>query len=298
MLPPTTDDPAMSTTLDGVAHEGLAVFLAALETGSLNRAARHLRIGQATASRRLARLEEQLGARLFDRTPEGLLPTELAHQLTPHARLVEEHMADIARLAGGHEATPQGRIRLALPDGLGTAFVLPRIGEFFARYPEVDVDLRVGHAVVDLVRREADLALRFVRPTKGDLLVQKLGVVPIAPFVHPSLAGADPRSLRWIMFDDPDEVFVETRWVRQHVQPAHWMEVSVGAGLFEGARLGLGPALLSPLVAEPAGLVPIPGLPPVPGRELYLVCHRALRTVPRIAVFRDWLADLARDFLA
>lgn len=284
-------------SLDSLSWEGLAVLLAALDQGSLNRAARSLRIGQATASRRLARLEDQLGARLFDRTPEGMLPTELAHQLAPHARLVEEHLADIARLASGHEATPRGRIRLALPDGLGSAFVLPRIQEFLDRFPDVDVDLRVGHAVVDLVRREADLALRFVRPTKGDLLVQTLGTVPIAPYVHPRLAGEDPRTLRWVMFDDPDGVFQETRWVEEHIRPARKMEISVWHGLFAAAQLGIGPALLSPLVCEPAGLVPLPGLPPVPGRDLYLVCHRALRTVPRVAVFRDWIAGLAREFL-
>lgn len=290
----------MTTPLpvDGVPWEGLAVLLAAMRTGSLNRAARDLRIGQATASRRLARLEEQLGARLFDRTPEGLLPTEFAHQLEPHARIVEGHMADIARLASGQEATPRGRVRLALPDGIGTAFVLPRIGEFFARYPEVEVDLHVGHAVVDLVRREADLALRFVRPEAGDLLVQKLGTVPIAPYVHPRLVGEDPHGLRWIQFADPDERFLETRWVNQHIQPGRRMEVSVWHALFAAAREGLGAALLSPLVCEPAGLVQVPDLPQVPGRDVYLVCHRALRSVPRVAVFRDWLAELAREFLA
>ena len=93
----------------GVAWEDLEVVLAALRHRSLNRSARALRIGQSTASRRLQRLEERLGARIFDRTPEGLLPTDFASQLEPLARLIEGHMGDIDRLARGRELEPRGR---------------------------------------------------------------------------------------------------------------------------------------------------------------------------------------------
>lgn len=284
---------------DGVAWEDLAVLLATAEHRSLSQAARTLRISQSTASRRLARLESALSVRLFDRTSEGVLPTDFAERLLPLARLVEGNMADIARLASGEEGHPRGRVRLALPDGLASAWLLPLLSDFYACYPEVEVDLVIGHSLVDLVRREADIALRFVPPTQPDLVVSRLGGLSLEPFAHPDIAGQDPRALRWLLFDDPDAVYVETQWVLEHIKPRRFMQVSLWNAMFTAACQGLGAALLAPAVARPAGLVRV-GIeaPPTPERTMYLVCHRALRSVPRVAALRDWLAVQARLLLS
>jgi DNA-binding transcriptional LysR family regulator len=284
--------------LSGVAWEDLSVLLAAFEHGSLNRAATALRIGQSTASRRLARLESALSTRLFDRTPDGLLPTEFAEQLRPHAELIAGHMADIARLASGQEQAPAGRVRLAVPTGLADAWLMPALPAFFAEFPDVEVDFVIGQAVVDLVRREADLALRMVRPTQPDLLFQRLWTLTVEPFVHPSLRGEGPRELRWVHLHDPDEHFFETRWVRERIAPRRTMRVTDWNAMFAAARAGIGPALLSPAVARPAGLVPVPGFGAAGERPVYLVCHRALRTVPRVAALRGWLVRDAQRVLA
>ena len=278
---------------DGVPWEDLTVLLAALDHGSLNRAAAALRIGQSTASRRLVRLEERLDARLFDRTPEGLLPTALALSLAPHARLIAGHMGDIARLAHEQEAAPQGRVRLAVVDGLVAHWLAPRLPEFYAQHPAVDVDLITGHAVVDLVRREADLALRFVRPTAADLVVKTLGTVHFRAYAHPSIA---PEPQRWVALLDPKAVFQETHWLNEQIAPTHLTRVSTWSALLAAIRAGVGAGLLSPLAAEPAGLVPVAlDCAPVPSRTLYLVYHRALRDVPRVAVLRRWLVESAHQ---
>jgi DNA-binding transcriptional LysR family regulator len=280
----------VTTPLPGVAWDDLAVLLAATEHRSLNRAARALGIGQSTASRRLARLEGELGARLFDRTPDGLRPTALAGELLPHARLIEGHMADITRLAEGREAAPEGRVRLAVPDGFASAWLIPRLPGFFARWPAVELDLSMDHAVADLVRREADLALRFVRPRAPDLVFQRVGHLAMGAFARPELAACPPGELRWIHLHDPELRFTETRWLRTQVRPERTMGVSQWQAMFTAACTGLGAAVLSPVVAEPAGLVSVLGdRPPPPGRDLFLVVHRALRHVPRIRVVFEWL---------
>ncbi|MCO4770277.1 MAG: LysR family transcriptional regulator [Deltaproteobacteria bacterium] len=285
-------------TLQGVAWEDLSVVLAAFEHRSLNRAAAALRIGQSTASRRLARLEDRLGAHLFDRTPEGLAPTAFAMDLEPIARLIQGHMADITRLAHGQEMQPRGRVRLALPDGIASSWLLPHLATFYADCPEVDVDLVIGHAVVDLVRREADMAVRFIRPTQPDLVVRKLGHLAIAPYAHASIAESPLEEMRWIVFDDPEENLLETQWVTAEVGPQRTMRVSLWNALFAAVQQGLGAGLLSPLVAEPAGLVRVGAdREPVQGRDVYLVYHRALRDVPRIAAFREWLGRSVLAFL-
>ena len=282
----------------GASWEDLSVLLATLQHGSLNRAATSLQVSQSTASRRLARLEERLGGRLFDRTPEGLQPTALAHSLAAHAELIETHMADIDRLVERREAAPSGRIKLALPDGLASAWLIPKLHTFYEAFPDVSVDLVIGHAVVDLVRREADLALRFVRPTASDLVAARVGDIPLAPYVHPSLVGQPAADLRWIVFDDPDSRYIESQWVQQHIQPTKTQRVTLWNALFAAIEHGHGAGIVSPLVAEPAGLVQLPNLPPVPGSPLYLVYHQALRDVPRIAAFRGWFLDIAKSGLS
>lgn len=277
------------SSIPGLPWEDLALVLAALRTGSLNRAAVALGVSQSTASRRLVRAEERLRNRLFDRTPEGLVPTAFATEIAAHAELIESHMADIEHLVAGREGEPTGRVRIALPDGLASNWLIPSIAPFLDVHPGIELDLVIGHAVVDLVRREADLALRFVRPTSPDLVVARIGEIPMGPFVHPSLADRDPRTLRWMVFDDPDRKYLETQWVDTHIDPRHTFRVSLWNALFAGITEGVGAGLVSPLVAVPAGLVELPGLPPVASRPLFLVYHRALRDVPRIAALRRWL---------
>ncbi|MFT5583976.1 MAG: DNA-binding transcriptional LysR family regulator [Cognaticolwellia sp.] len=276
--------------------QDLALLLAALDHGSLNRAALALGVSQSTASRRLQRLEDGLNARIFDRTPEGLLPTALALDLAPHARLIAGHMTDIQRLASGQEAAPSGRVRLAVVDGLAAHFLCPRLKGFYQRFPQVQVDLLAGQAVVDLVRREADLALRFVPPSAPDLVSRPLGQIPMAPYALPHLA-ADP-DRPWVALLDDEERFMETRWLKEHTSPERLTRVSAWSDLFAAVRAGLGAALISPLVAEQAGLVRVEGLPPVAGRDLLLVYHRAMRGVPRVAALRGWLIQIAQDFFA
>lgn len=281
-----------------LASEDLAVLLAAVDRGSLGQAARVLRVSQSTASRRLARLEAALGARLFDRTPEGLAPTALALDIVPRARLVEGHLADIQRLAAGQEAAPRGSVRLALPDGLATAWLLPRLAGFYSDYPDVDVDLAIGHRVVDLVRREADIALRFVVPEAPDLVRVRLGRLSLAAVVHPSLAKADPCAIRWVQLADPGRQLQETRWIDTHIQPVRRMRVSLWHALFGAVAEGLAAGILAAGVAERAGLVRVcPSIPSPEDRVLYLVYHRALRDVPRVRALVDWLRQEARGFL-
>jgi len=281
----------MAEPLSSVASSDLAVMLMGLEHGSLSRAARALRISQSTASRRLARLEEQVG-RLFDRTPEGLVATALALQVAPYARLIASHLTDIQRVASGHEDRPHGRVRLAVVDGLAPPFIVPGLAALRRRWPEIELDLLSGQAVVDLVRGEADLALRFLRPTTPDLVVRRLAEVPMGVYVHPSLARVPPAELPWVSFHDPEQRFSETRWLDAHVAPVHRTGVSAWSVLWAAVNAGVGAGILSPTVAEPAGLHRVPlALPPIPSRELLLVYHQALRDVPRIAAVRTWLLE-------
>lgn len=279
-----------------IAWADLALLLAALEHGSLSRASSALGISQSTASRRLDRLEAQLGARVFERTPEGLLPTALAHQLAPHAELMAGHLDDIARIVQGQEARPAGRVRLAVVDGMTSPLLVPRLGELYARHPELRLDLVAGQAVLDLVRGEADIALRVVRPTAPDLVVRRLGQLDLAAYAHPSLLHHAPAELPWIQLRDNRQQPPWDPWVQEHASADQTTRVNHWNVLFACASAGVGAAVLPGVVAEPAGLVRL-DLPLPPPFELFIVYHRALRDVPRIAAVRDWLVEVAQPFV-
>ncbi|MFT6232162.1 MAG: DNA-binding transcriptional LysR family regulator [Myxococcota bacterium] len=287
---------ALKNSADGFPWEDLQITLAILRDGSLSRAAATLGIRQSTASRRLSRLEQAMGASLFDRTPEGMAPTNLALEMQTHIEEIELRMSDIHRTVSAQNGSPAGRVRIALPDGFASVWLIPGMADFHRTFPDIILDLVIGNAVVDLVRREADIALRLVRPTDPDLVAQRLARVAMAPFVHSSLAGSPVESLRWILFDDPDRHYLETRWVMDHVSPERTMTVSLWNAMFASVKSGVGPAILSVWVAEQAGLVRIEHPVPVEEREVFVVYHRALRNVPRIAAVRTWLQERARLF--
>ena len=139
------------------------------------------------------------------------------------------------------------------------------------------------------MRREADLALRFVPPEHPELAMKRAAKLPLYAYVRPELQGCNPNELLFVMLTDPNGAYLETQWIRRHASGARRLHVSNWNALFAAVRHGLGAGILSPLVAEEAGLVRLEGVPKVGARELLLVYHPALRRVPRIAAVREWL---------
>ncbi len=152
-------------------------FLAVAKTGSLSRAAKDLKISQPTLSRRIAALEEQLNARLFVRTPRGLLLTDDGEAVLEGARRVEIEALAIERKADASQQTLTGTVRISLTEALGTVWLPPKLAAFHAKHPGLCVEVNVDNRAVDLVRREADIAVRMFRPSQADLIAKKVGDV-------------------------------------------------------------------------------------------------------------------------
>jgi len=150
-------------------------FIAVAETGSLSQAARRLRLSQPTLSRRIASLEEQLKARLFLRTPRGLLLTEAGEAVLAGARRVEQEALAIERHADAAQQTLTGTVRLSLTEGMGSTWLPAKLAAFHAAYPGVCIEVLVDNRAVNLVRREADIAVRLFRPEQPDLVAKRVG---------------------------------------------------------------------------------------------------------------------------
>lgn len=279
------------------------LFLAIARGGSLVDAAARLGLDVSTVSRRLDRLEDALGAHLFDRTRDGTLATALAEQMLPHAEEMELGVHRFAAAGAQVETAVEGVVRLTVPPGVADAFVAPLLVELHARHPRLVVELDASIGYADLTRREADLALRTTRPTSGDLIVTRVISTRSEPMTSRAYAAELGRlrrldDARWIDWGADLAHLPTARWLREHgpaIAPV--LRTSHFASALAAARAGLGVVLAS----EPyrlTGLVPVTpsralaaAWRALPVEQLWLVGHRALRHVPRVAAVWEFLLE-------
>jgi DNA-binding transcriptional LysR family regulator len=161
-------------------------FLAVLDAGSLTGAARALGAQQPTLSRHVAELEAQLGAPLFERTGRGVAPTAAALAIADAARRMHDGAERLGRtLARRREATT-GTVRITTSQVAAAWLLPPVLARLRQEEPGVQVELVASNALSNLLRREADIAVRMVRPTQGSLIARKLGDIPIVAAAHES----------------------------------------------------------------------------------------------------------------
>jgi DNA-binding transcriptional LysR family regulator len=288
--------------------DDVRLFLALARARTVGGAARALAVDASTVSRRLVGLEETLGATLFERSRDGIAATKATEDLLPVAEEIEQVMMRFTRAAEGLEREVAGLVRVTCPPDVAEVIVAPLLAELLARHPALRVDLEPGEAVLDLTRSEADLALRTVRPTRGDLVVTRLAHVRWILVAAPALAKK-LGTLRawtdapWVSWGERLASIKPARWLAKHVrgtEPAVRSDsltmqlavVAAGVGIAlvpapSAAHYGLVPVKLGPALREAAA--------EWPEDELFLVTHRALRDVPRVrAVWELLLARAGR----
>ena len=160
-------------------------FLAVLRLGSLSAAARALGLTQPTIGRHMVQLQESLGGRvLFTRSPSGLMPTAAAHQLRPHAEDMAAAAAAFTRMGSANVEEDAGVVRLAAADVVGVEILPPILSEFRHKYPNTVIELSLSNQMADLLRRDADIAVRMVRPKQKALLARRAGKVTLQFHAH------------------------------------------------------------------------------------------------------------------
>lgn len=159
-------------------------LLAVLEHGSLSGAARAIGITQPTAGRHIAALERELGVALFIRSQQGLLPTDIALTLRPHAQAMADTAALMARAASSEGQGVAGVVRISASEVVGVEVLPPILARLRARHPALVVELVLSNRVQDLLRREADIAVRMVAPRQERLLMRRIGVIEVGLHAH------------------------------------------------------------------------------------------------------------------
>lgn len=294
--------------LEKLHWDDVRLFLALCRAETLGAAAKALGLDASTVSRRLVALEEALGASLFDRGRDGVALTKAAEDLLPVAEEIEEGFGRFAHAVGGLEREVAGTVKLACPPDLAEVVLAPLIPQLLDKHPRLRVVIDPGEGVVDLSRREADLALRTVRPQRGDLLVTRVLSARWVLAGHPILtkklgtlrAWADAP---WVGWGDRLSHVPAARWLAEHVK-GHEPRLRSDSLMVQLAvlRAGGGVALVPAPSIDHYGLVPVKLAPALrddaaswPTDELFLATHRALRDVPRIRVVWELLlAQLAK----
>ena len=289
--------------------DDVRLFLALCRARTVGHAARSLGVDASTVSRRLALLEAALDATLFERGREGIAATKAAEDLLLVAEEMENAMLRFESAAADHlERQVAGLVRMACPPDVADVVVAPLLPELFARHPLLRLQLDAGEAVLDLTRREADLALRIVRPASGDLVVTRLRTIRWVLVAAPELARR-LGTLRawtdapWVGWGERLASLGPARWLAAHAREVEPMVRSDGltAQLAVVSR-GVGVALVPEPSAQHYGLVPVKlgaalreGAQLWPSDDLFLVTHRALYEVPRVRALWELLVERASD---
>lgn len=159
-------------------------FLAVARLGSLSAAARSLGLTQPTVARHIESLESDLGVDLFLRSPRGLLPTDIALALLPHAESIAVSSATLLRTAASGKGDMAGSVRVSASEVVGVEYLPPILAALRRAHPRLDIELLLSNHVQDLLTREADVAVRQVAPTQGALFSRKLPPTDLGLYAH------------------------------------------------------------------------------------------------------------------
>lgn len=276
-------------------------FLAVIDAGSLMGAARALNAQQPTLSRHIAALEAQLGVALFERTGRGVQPTAAALQLADAARQMAEGADRLGQQLLRRSRSMQGTVRLSAGQIPAATLLPPLLVELQQQEPELQIELVATNAVSNLLRREADIALRMFRPTQAGLVARKLGEVAVVACAHErylARAGTPQRvedlGQHRLLGMDKDRGILqgfaaagmamerEQFLLRTDDQLAYAALVIAGAGIGFVARY---------LVDSTPGLVTLLPELPTPRLPAWLVVHREIRGNPAVRRVFDFLAE-------
>lgn len=281
----------------------LKLVLAIRRAGSLTGGAKALGINHSTAFRRLNTLEERLGARLFERLQNGTyLPTAAGETVATAAEAVETETEALDRDIAGLDRRLTGRLRITASETLSYRLLIGELAAFRAVHPGIVIDLMVDNRLLNLSRREADVALRVSRPREPDLFGRKLADIAWTVYGAPELvASLGARHTPGELATAP---FIGWSSNSGAVATAEWVDATIAdasivyrtnslINQLSAARAGIGLAALPCYLGdlEPGLVRALPEPLPLLERELWIVTHADLRKTARVRAFLELVGD-------
>ncbi len=282
----------------------LAMFSAIVHAGSISKAALTLGVGKSVLSRQLAKLEDDLGTRLIQRSTRRLTLTEIGELVFAEARHIDRAVANIEQLTEQHQSEVKGRLRVTCPRPLGQRYLVPLLVEFTQRYPKVEIHLTVDDRMVDLIAEHIDVALRVAHLEDSTLVARRLCDNPRVLVASPDYLARrgtpqEPNDLlnhNCLLYSSGARVFDEWSFMKDGVSTAirvpSSIQINDGMALVAAAVAGGGAMVIDRLLAaqEIADGTLVPLLSDYslrPGQPVYAVYPA-----------RSWLAFKTATFLA
>jgi DNA-binding transcriptional LysR family regulator len=275
-------------------------FLAALDHGSLLAAARATHVSQPTIGRHIAELETQLDVVLFERTGRGLLPTHMAERLADSARAMEAGANQLLRSASAETKSVNGTVRITASQTVACVLLPGVLAQMRLVLPDIQVEVLASDAVSNLLRREADIALRMARPDQSSLVAKRIGEVAVCACAHNDYLRRRgiPKQMQDLLSheligDDQNDQIIrgfaafgypvgkEQFAFRTDDSMTYWRAVQVGLGI------GFIADFMVRTDNQVVPLLPMMKIPPLP---IWLTVHREIRTNQRIRAVYDFLA--------
>jgi DNA-binding transcriptional LysR family regulator len=275
--------------------------LAAARARALAPAARSLGVNESTIARRIARAEQSLGSRLFDRVDGALLPTEAGEIAIARAERMEVEVDLLKGAASDVDASAAGTVRVSSIPLIINRVLVPALRELYAAHPCLRVEAVAEPRNISLTRRDADIALRMGRPDREHKVITrriaKLGYAVYGP------ARRKAARLPWITYDVSMAALPHVGWIQRAIKldrdgPAS-LTVNDSEVALHAIRAGVGKSLLPCAIGDrEGGLTRLSGPTPILDRELWLLVLPELRSLARIRAVIDWIDALIARFTA
>jgi DNA-binding transcriptional LysR family regulator len=282
-------------------------FLEVFRDGSLSGAARRLGLTQPTAGRHIDALEATLGLTLFTRSQRGLLPTPAAVELLPHVEAMASAQAAFLRVASGESQEERGAVRLTASVVMGCEVLPAILAPFCANHPGIVPELALSNRVEDLLRRDADIAVRMVRPKQDALVARRIGEVGIGLYAHKDYAARfglpatveELQRHRFIGFDRDETSFRSVGDAPKWLERGHFgfrtdNDIAQMAALRAGIGIG---GCQKPIAARDPALLPVLAEQISLKLEVWVVMHESLRATRRVRMLFDHLCEGLAEFV-
>ena len=280
----------------------LHYFLVVAEAGAISRAARELKVNHSTILRRLGALEHSLGVRLFDRQQSGYTLTPAGERLSEQLAGLREQVESAERRLAGADTALRGTIRLTTTDTLAHGLLLPHLQAFGAQHPGIELQLTINNVVLNLTKREADVAVRGTNTPPDNLIGRCVGSIQTAPYVARRLAQGKrkraPADFEWVALDESLGHLAQARWLAQAI-PAEKVRMRVDSlvAMVDAVKHGVGAAmLLCPLADGDEDLVRLAPPAAAMDTKVWVLTHPDLRNVARVRAISEFLYErLSKD---
>lgn len=280
--------------------QDLADLVAVRNAGTLSAAAKAQGIAVSTVSRRIDALEIALGLVLVDRRTDGVRLTAQGLAIAEAAAPISEQLRRVERVAdslrGGSQTVA---VRVSATEFVISDVLAPALNCLWEAGADFPVHLQSQADVVSLAARDADLAIRMVRPEGASLYARRLADIQLGLFASREyLAGRSPDSIdlsleKLLVYDDSYGQLPELDWVARHdLARAVVMRTGSTRGLMAAALAGAGIALLPvPFATRESALIKVPAPSQLPARQPWLIVHRDLRNLPSIRLLQRWIVS-------